>query len=336
MVWLEPPVDYVKTPAAEAAEAAKEEEIDLEYTYCTEFILKSDPEALQEFRDELDKMGGSLLVVGENGVIKTHIHTNDPGLVLAAATKRGELTGLKIDNMREQSGFAEAGTAGQVTVETKPLGVVAVAAGAGIKKILRSLGVTEIVDGGQTMNPSTEDILKGIEKIPAEAVIVLPNNKNIILTARQTEKLTDKKVFVIPTTAITEAFSSMLLFDEEKDPATVAAAMTGAAGTVKTAEITLASRDSSADKQKIKKGDIIGIASGSLIAGGKTIGNAAAKLVERLVDEDSEIVSLITGQDMQGKEAQAIASQIAKKYPDLEVNVYDGGQPLYPLIIGVE
>lgn len=335
-VWLEPPVDYVKTPAAEAAEAAEEEETDLEYTYCTEFMLKSDAKALPAFKDELSKLGGSLLVVGENGVIKTHIHTNDPGKVLAAATLRGELSGLKIDNMREQSAAKGIKNKGRQAVEVKPLGVVAVAVGEGVKNILRSLGVIEIVDGGQTMNPSAEDILRAIERTPSHAVIVLPNNKNIILTARQAEKLTDKKVYVIPTKAVTEAFSSMLLFDENKEPAAVAAAMTGAAETVKTGEITMASRDSKADKQKIKKGDLIGIAGGSLIPGGKTVGETAIKLVARLIDENSEIVSLIKGRDLGEDEAEGIADKIGKDHPDLEVNIYDGGQPLYPLIIGVE
>ncbi len=332
-VWLEPPVDYVKTPAAEAFE---EEEIDLEYTYCTEFVVKGEDFDLDEFRAELDGLGGSLLVVGENGITKTHIHTNQPGNVLTAAAARGELTGFKIDNMREQSEAKAGGRAEESAAELKPLGVVAVASGEGIKKILRSLGVEAIVDGGQTMNPSTEDLVRAVEQLKADSVIVLPNNKNIILTARQAEKMTAKRVFVIPTKAVTEAFAGLLVYDENGDPETVAAAMTAASGAVKTAEITRASRDSDANKQKIKKGDIIGIASGNLVAGGKTIGETALKLLKDLVDKDSEIVSLISGEDFAENEAAAIASEIEKAYPDLEVHVYDGGQPLYPLIMGVE
>ncbi|MFA5867397.1 MAG: DAK2 domain-containing protein [Actinomycetota bacterium] len=332
-VWLEPPVDYVKTPAAAAFE---EEEIDLEYTYCTEFVVKSEDFNLNEFRAELDGLGGSLLVVGENGITKTHIHTNQPGRVLTAAAVRGELTGLKIDNMREQSEAKAAGREDESPVKQKPLGVVAVASGEGIKKILRSLGVEAVVDGGQTMNPSTEDLVRAVEQLRADSVIILPNNKNIILTARQAEKLTDKRVFVIPTKAVTEAFAGLLQYDENRDPETVAAAMTGAAAAVKTAEITWASRDSNANKQKIKKGDIIGIASGDLVAGGRTIGETALKLLKALIDKDSEIVSLIRGENFDEEAAAAVAAKIEKDYPDVEVHVYEGGQPLYPLIMGVE
>ncbi len=332
-VWLEPPVDYVKSPAAEAFE---EEEIDLEYTYCTEFVVKGDGFDLDEFRAELDGLGGSLLVVGENGITKTHIHTNKPGLVLTAASARGELSGLKIDNMREQSEAKAGGREDAVSVAPEPLGVVAVASGEGIKKILRSLGVEAIVDGGQTMNPSAEDLVRAVERLPAESVIILPNNKNIILTARQAEKLTTKRVFVIPTKAITEAFAGMLMYDGNRDPETIAAAMTGAAAAVKTAEITWASRDSITKKIKIKKGDIIGIASGDLIAGGKTIAATALKLLKKLVDKDSEIISLIKGKDLADDEAETLAAKLEAGYPDVEVNIYDGGQPLYPLIIGVE
>lgn len=332
-IWLEPPVDYMKAPAAEAAE---EEELDLEYTYCTEFVVEGDAFDLDEFRAELDRLGGSLLVVGENGITKTHIHTNEPGLVLGAATTRGELTGLKIDNMREQSEAKTVGRADGTSVKRKALGVVAVAVGDGIKNILRSLGVEEIIDGGQTMNPSAEDLVRAIERVPADNVIILPNNKNIILTARQAEKLTEKRVFVIPTKAVTEAFAGMLMYDEERDPETVAVAMTEAAGAVKTAEITRASRDSITKKLKIKKGDIIGLASGDLIAGGKTIAAITLKLLKEMIDKDSEIISLIKGMDLAGDEAAEIAAKVEKKYPDVEINVYDGGQPLYPLIIGVE
>ncbi len=341
--WMEAPVDYVKAPsnvAAVAVATRNAAETDLEYVYCTEFVLKGGNIKIKAFRDDLAKLGGSLLVVGENGVVKTHIHTNEPGLVLAAATARGELTDLKIDNMQEQN---ITKTQGEMTVEistpaagNKPLGVVAVAVGDGIKKILKSLGVDEIVDGGQTMNPSAEDIVKGIERVKADAVIVLPNNKNIILTAHQAEKLTSKRVFVVPTTAITEAFAGMLMFVEDKDPAEITTAMSEAAGTVKTAEITRASRDSNVNKKKIKKGDIIGLAGGNLIAGGKTVGETALTLVKNLMDKDSEIITLIRGKDMPDKEAADLVTKIEAAYPDVEVNVYDGSQPLYPLIIGVE
>lgn len=238
--------------------------------------------------------------------------------------------------MREQSEAKANDREVTSSVAQEPLGVVAVVSGEGIKKILRSLGVEAIVDGGQTMNPSAEDLVRAVDRIPAESVIILPNNKNIILTARQAEKLTKKRVFVIPTKAVTEAFAGMLMYDANRDPETVAAAMTEAAATVKTAEITWASRDSVSKKLKIKKGDIIGIASGDLIAGGKTVAATALKLLKELIDKDSEIISLIKGKDFSDGEAAALAAKLEAKYRDIEVNVYDGGQPLYPLIIGVE
>ena len=337
-VWLEPPLDYVETPAERLADAADaEEELDLEYTYCTEFMLKGEHVDMPSFRDEIARLGGSLLVVGDNGVVKTHIHTNDPGLVLAAATSRGELTGLKIDNMREQSRQrSEKQPSTASGAPPKPLGVIAVAVGKGNKQILRSLGTTAIVDGGQTMNPAAAEIVEAVENLNAESAIILPNNKNIILTAKQAAELTDKPLFVVPTTAVTEAFTALLSLDENRPLAEVGEAMTKAISGVKTGEVTWASRDLTVNKKKIKRGDVIGIASGSLIASGKTVNETAMKLIKAMMDKDSEVVTLIRGVDMPEAEAAVLAGNVEAAYPDAEVHVYDGGQPLYPLIIGVE
>lgn len=336
--WLEAPVDYAKTTApVTLMPEFTDEAIDLEYTYCTEFFLKGKDLDAGEFRDAIQTLGGSLMVVGDSGVIKTHIHTNDPGLVLAAATARGELSGLKIDNMREQT----AETTGKKVLasaqaEHKAVGVVAVAVGDGIKDILRSLGVVSIVDGGQTMNPSTEDIIKAVNTAPADAVIILPNNKNIILTAKQAATLTGKRVYVVPTTSVPEAFSALIAYAEDKSLNENGQAMDAAAAMVKTGEVTTASRDSKVNKKKITKGDVIGIASGSLIAGSGTVSETAIKLLKAMVDQDTEVITLIKGAGLDEREMPKLMGAIRKKFPEVETNVYEGGQPLYPLIIGVE
>ncbi len=338
--WVERPVEFAVSPADFMAGVVSDEpEIDLEYTYCTEFFLKGQQNIdTGEFRDEIAPLGGSLMVVGDGSIIKTHIHTNDPGAVLAAATARGELSGLKIDNMREQTAenvdkqLAAAATA----AEHKALGVVAIAVGNGIKDILRSLGVVSIVDGGQTMNPSTEDIVKAVEAAPADSLIILPNNKNIILTAKQAATLTDKQVYVVPTTSAPEAFSALIAYDDSKSLNENGQAMDAAAALVTTGEVTTASRDSKVNKKKVTKGDIIGIASGSLIAGGGTVAETALKLIKAMANEDTEVITLIKGADLDEAELPKLIEKLAKKFPEADTNVYEGGQPLYPLIIGVE
>lgn len=340
--WVDQPEEFTVSPADFMAGVVSDEpETDLEYTYCTEFFLKGHKIKANKFRDEIAPLGGSLMVVGDGSVIKTHIHTNDPGKVLAAATARGELSDLKIDNMREQTAARarsqeKAKARQNVQVERKAIGVVAVAVGEGIKQILESLGVIAIVDGGQTMNPSAEDIAKAVADAPADTVVVLPNNKNIILTAKQAAELSDKPIYVVPTTSVPEAFSALLSYDETKPLEEVGAAMTQAATEVKTGEVTIASRDSSVNKRKIKKGDVIGIASGSLVAGGGTVAKTAMKLIGVMIGPDSEVISLIKGQGLNPAQLGKLEADIAADYPDAEVNVYDGGQPLYPLIIGVE
>jgi hypothetical protein len=329
--WLEPPT----APAQDLKAATEEPEIDLEYTYCTEFFLKKTDVTPTAFRSEIEHLGGSLMVVGDDDVIKTHIHTNDPGLVLAAATAKGEISGLKIDNMREQTATKAAGEAAEKT-EQKPLAIVAVAVGAGTKDILSSLGVSVIVDGGQTMNPSAEDIVKAVEAAPGDSVLILPNNKNIILTAKQVAALTDKPIYVVPTRAVTEAFSALLQFDETAALEANGAAMERAAQSVLTGEVTMASRDSKVNKKKIKKGEVIGIARGDLITSGGTISATVLKLVKKMMNKDKEVITLLRGADMPHQDVEELRQKIAEKYPDAEINVYYGGQPLYPLIIGIE
>jgi uncharacterized protein len=336
--WVERPVEFAVSPADfMAGTVSSEPEVDLEYTYCTEFFLKGQNIDAGQFRDQIAPLGGSLMVVADGPLVKTHIHTNDPGAVLSAATTRGELSGLKIDNMREQTA-ANAGkqTAPAAAAERKAVGVVAIAVGDGIKDILRSLGVVLIVDGGQTMNPSTEDIVKAVEAAPADSVIILPNNKNIILTAKQAATLTDKQVYVVPTTSAPQAFSALIAYDESKSLNENGPAMDAAAALVKTGEVTTASRDSKVNKKKVTKGDIIGVASGSLIAGGGTVAETALKLIKAMADEDTEVITLIKGADLDAAEIPKLVEKLAKKFPEADTNVYEGGQPLYPLIIGVE
>ncbi len=336
--WVERPVEFAVSPADFMAGVVSDErEIDLEYTYCTEFFLKGQNIDTIEFREEIAPLGGSLMVVGDGLIVKTHIHTNDPGAVLAAATARGELSGLKIDNMREQTAeTADKMITAAAALEHKAVGVVAIAVGNGIKDILRSLGVATIVDGGQTMNPSTEDIVKAVEAAPADSVIVLPNNKNIILTAKQAATLTDKRVYVVPTRSAPEAFSALIAYDDSKSLNENGQAMDAAAALVTTGEITTASRDSKVNKKKVTKGDIIGIASGSLIAGGGTVAETAIKLIKAMANQDTEVITLIKGAGLDEAELPKLLEKLEKKFPLADTNVYEGGQPLYPLIIGIE
>lgn len=340
-------VEAKTVSAAGAPEVFEDQEIDLTYLYCTEFLLKSGTLDIERFKKSIRSYGDSMLVVGGEGTYRTHIHTNEPGKVLALATKQGELSQIKINNMREQSEERAAKLVARSDARqrdeaisgkkaTKEIAVVAVAAGEGIKQILRSLGVAAIVNGGQTMNPSAADIAEKIESARAGRVIVLPNNKNIILTAEQASSLTKKDVSVVPTRSIPEAFAALLAYDPEKAVKENREAMAKALKTVKTGEITRASRDSKARVGEIKKGDVIGILNHEIVVRGKQVFTAGEKLIKAMLDEDSEVLTIITGDGLKPDQILKFGEKLKKDYPDLEVDIHDGGQPLYPLIVGVE
>jgi len=305
---------------------------DQEYLYCTEFLLFGhdlDRDAIEDF---MASIGGSQLVVGSADELKIHVHTDDPSRAMEHALALGEVAEVHIHNMRRQT---EERAQGLRAEASKPLGFVAVAAGQGLADILKSLGVDQIVSGGQTMNPSTAELLAAIDLVPARAVIVLPNNRNIVLAANQTIGIATKPVAVIPTSSVPQAFAALLAVDPSASIEENVAAMTEAADAVRTGEITTAIKDSKGKAGAIKAGQIIGIVDHEI----EVIGDDVAEVAGRLLDviaEDGEAVTLLAGEDLDDTALEAIAAAIAAAHPDLEIETHRGGQPLYPLIMSIE
>jgi len=311
-----------------------EEEISLEYKYCTEFLLKGNNIDTENLQSKLESLGNSVMVVGPPDLKRIHVHSNTPGKVLEIATGVGSLSRVRINNMEEQA--EERARMLAFAGPKKNIGIVAVASGEGIKKILASLGVEKIVDGGQGMNPSTAEILEAVDEIPADEVLILPNNKNIVLAAQSAIKESKKKALVIPTSSFLEAFSALLAYDPEKSLSDNAVEMEDACSNVKTGEITLAVRDSKSKAKIIKKGDYIGLFDHEIKVAGKSLKKAAQELIDLMLDEDDETITLLSGYDVSINEANEVMTAIAEGHPDLEVELHAGGQPLYHLLIGIE
>jgi DAK2 domain fusion protein YloV len=311
---------------------------DQEYLYCTEFLVFGQDLDRESVEERLAAAGGSELVVGDSEALKIHVHTDDPASVLAYATGLGEVAEVHVNNMRRQTAARaqelRAGTKpGGAPV--KPLGFVAVAAGQGLADILISLGVDCVVSGGQTMNPSTAELLAAVEAVPAESVVILPDNRNIILAAQATAGVATKPVGVVPTTSVPEAFSALLAFDPAATLDANVESMTRAASGVRTGEVTTAVRKSKGKAGRIKAGQVIGIADHEIEA----VGNDVAEVAERLLDViagDGETLTLLAGEDMTDEQLQALAARLAERHPELEMETHRGGQPLYPLIMAVE
>ncbi|HEY5549309.1 MAG TPA: DAK2 domain-containing protein [Coriobacteriia bacterium] len=307
---------------------------DDEYLYCTEFLLFGQGLDREAIEDHMVSIGGSQLVVGSPEELKIHVHTDDPSQALGFALKLGEVAEVHIHNMRRQTEARSAELRAQAA-STKPLGFVAVAAGSGLADILRSLGVDEIVSGGQTMNPSTAELLEAIERVPAQSVMVFPNNRNIILAANQTIGIAGKPVAVVPTTSVPQAFSALLAADPDVSLEENLAAMTQAADAVRTGEITTAIKDSKGKAGKIKAGQIIGIVDHEIEVIGSDIADVALRLLD-LITEDGETVTLLGGADIDDVTLERIAADMSQAHPDLEIETHRGEQPLYPLIMAVE
>jgi DAK2 domain fusion protein YloV len=309
---------------------------DDEYLYCTEFLLFGDgidPKVVQDF---VAAQGGSELVVGGEGSYKVHVHTDDPAAVLAYVTGLGEVADVHVNNMRRQTAERAAGLrAESAAVGQKELGFVAVAAGDGLVEILRSLGVDAVVSGGQTMNPSTAELLEAIEGVPAKAVIVLPNNRNIIMAAQQTVGLASKPVGVVPTTSVPESFAAMLSADTDAALGDNVAAMSEAAGAVRTGEITTAVKDSKGKVGAIKAGQIIGISDHEIEAVGTDLAAVSEALLDAIAD-GGEMLTLLAGKDLSDEDLASIAERLGAAHPELEIETHRGEQPLYPLIMSVE
>lgn len=331
-----------KSPASIVAEADGE----ITFGYCTEFIVDKKPDAADpmKLRAYLESIGDSVVCVDDDDIIKVHVHTNDPGNAIQAGLKFGQLVNIKIDNMRvqHQSKVVEAEKtqkAGYTPVEPeKPFGFVAVAAGAGLRELFTDLGADQVVSGGQTMNPSTDDILRAIELTPAETVFVLPNNKNIIMAAEQAVKLADRNVCVLQTRTVPQGISAMLAFDPEQSYSDNRVAMTKQFDQVQTGLITFAARDSEFDGHSIKKGEILALDNGKLDFTDRDLTKALMRLVKHLIKKrEASFITLIYGSDVTDEQAERARDAVAEKYgADFEVNLINGGQPVYYYMISVE
>jgi len=314
----------------------------IEFQYCTEFIVKGANLPLEDMRSHLARYGDSLLVVGEGDIAKVHVHSNHPGQVLEYCLKFGSLHHVKINNMVEQSeerkqSLQESHGEREVpSGETKPFGIVAVGVGEGLKKILASLGVDEIVEGGQTLNPSTEDLVKAINRVPAPKVLVLPNNKNIILAAQQAKELVGKEFFLVPSRSIPQGIAALVTVDPEKPAEDNHRRMMQVVEQVHTGEVTYAVRDSSYDGRDIRQGDILGLADDEIVVVGGDIPRVTADLLAAMVKEEHEIVTIYYGQETDGGSAEQLVTELKEKFPRLEFELHEGGQPLYYYAFSIE
>ena len=329
--------------AEEGKEAANFDDFDTEditFAYCTEFIISrendKDPEALRAFLSEL---GDSLVLVDDEEIIKVHVHTNDPGSALHEAMGYGSFLTVKIENMRQQHTekvMTENEKAPKIAAPEKALGVVSVCAGAGLADVFQNLGVDGIISGGQTMNPSTQDILEAVNKVPAETVIVLPNNKNIIMAAEQVDALTPKNVIVIPSKTVPQGITAMLSFNPDGEIQENVDALTEALGTVDTMQITYAARNSDFDGYDIHEGDYLAIYEKSLFGTSRDIKVLLKALAQKINEDGKEFVTIYYGADIKEKHAQKAADLFQEICPNADVNLLSGGQPVYYYLISAE
>ena len=347
-------LDEVSAPSGINKDDIPMEEADIKFGYCTEFIINLDKpmsdETEKSFKEFLESIGDSIVLVADDEIVKVHVHTNQPGEAFTRALTYGSLSRMKIDNMREEhherliknvEKLAEQQKAEEEKKKTdepkKKYGFIAVSVGEGLDEIFKGLNVDYIISGGQTMNPSTEDILNAVEKVNAETIFVLPNNKNIILAANQAESLVeDKNVIVIPSKTIPQGISAMIGFVEDNSAEDNKEAMTDSMSYVKTGEITYAVRDTVIDDKEIREGNIMGIGDEGILSVGDDITATTVDMIKKMQDEDSEIVSIYYGEGVTEDEAQTLASKLSEELPDLEVEVYSGGQPVYYYIASVE
>ena len=322
---------------------AQREEISVEaihqelspYRYCTTFVIEGDRLDSERIEQELEQLGDSLLVVGDPEALKVHVHTDEPGRALAVGTRAGVIDRVEIANMHEQTAQREQRLLEVVQdVQPSATGVVAVVAGDGNRRLFESLGATKIVEGGQTMNPSTAELVEAIETTSAAEVVLLPNNSNVILSAEQAARLTDKPVTVVPTDSLPAGLAAMVAFDAERSAADNAAAMNEVVEGVRTGEVTIASRDVEMNGLSVRKGAWLGLADGAAVAGGPDFDDVAAAVAERLLEEPRDVMTLLTGADE--PELDDLLRRIQDAHPQLELDVQAGGQPHYPLLLSAE
>ncbi|MGI6586687.1 MAG: DAK2 domain-containing protein [Gracilibacteraceae bacterium] len=328
---------------SEAEERPVFREEKIEFGYCTEFFIKGRELRPEKFREEIMPMGDSLLVVGDEKLLKVHIHTNNPGGVLELAITHGELSKIKIDNMREQHNellFRDGNKSSEAAEEApKPLekyGTIAVAMGEGISDIFRDLGANEIIEGGQTMNPSTEDILNSVNKINAETVYIFPNNSNIILAANQAKSMADKNVIVAATKSIPQGISALMALNHDKSIEENNMKIDKAIASVKSGLVTYAVRNSSYDGIDIEEGNVLGMVEGKISGVGDDILEVSRKVLDEMIDGDSSLISIYYGSNVTEEEALKLKEEIEELYSDCEIELHFGGQPLYYYILSVE
>lgn len=337
--------DNTQTPVVDFSALTSVDNSEITFGYCTEFfvIQKNVPdETVNELKTYLTSIGDSLVVVADEEMIKVHVHTDHPGKAIEKALTIGALNGLKIDNMRIQhtNKIDFTATKKEAVIEAaekKGTGFISISMGSGLSEIFKNLGVDEIIEGGQTMNPSTEDILNAIDKVNAENIIVLPNNKNIILAAEQAAKLTShKNIFVLPSTTVPEGIAAMINYDATADVDTCFEIMKESIGLVKTCSVTYAVRDTSFGEIKIAQGDILGMLGGQIQVVAKHIADGTKELVAKAIGDDSEVISVYYGADVNKEDAEKMVDYLKEAYPHCEVELHLGNQPLYYYIISVE
>lgn len=334
-----------------------EDTADIKFGYCTEFIILTEKEFTEdderEFKKFLSSIGDSIVCVADDDVVKIHVHTNDPGLAIQKALTYGQLSKMKIDNMREehqeklirdaeklaeQQANEEAAHEEKKPAEPrKAMGFIAVSIGAGMNEIFKELGADYIIEGGQTMNPSTEDMLNAIDRVNADTVFILPNNKNIVLAANQAKSLVEEKeIIVIPTKTVPQGITAIINFMPDADAKTNEEAMLEEIKNVKTGQVTYAVRDTHIDDKEIHEGDIMGIGDSGILAVGKDLEETTKELIANLVDEDSELISIYYGEEVSEEDAEKFTEEITELYPDVDVDIRFGGQPIYYYVLAVE
>lgn len=332
-------VEPIKSGSAVAN--AEIDTANIRYQYCTEFIIqKSSPERqATQFQAAIRSKGDCMLVIDDEEIVKVHIHTNHPGFIMEQAVKLGELINIKVDNMKYQHNEKIRAEEEEETAPAEPskkYGVVAVSVGDGIAGVFESVNVDRIVEGGQTMNPSTQDLLDAVSKVNAENVFILPNNKNIILAAEQVDELSDKNVIVIPTKNMPQGISAMLAFDEEADVETNTESMSEMMSAVKCGQVTFAARDSEVGGFDIHEGDVMGMIGSDITNIGSDINDVSFELADKMIDDDTALATIYYGADTDEEAANALADRISEKYGDIDVSVVNGGQPVYYYMIAVE
>lgn len=346
-------IDYTIEGASTASSVVKisaQTEAEIKFGYCTEFIIVlnrplSDKEEL-EYKSYLESIGDSIVVVADDEIVKTHVHTNDPGLAIQKALTHGSLSRIKIDNMREEHQeklIKDAEKIAAQEAEAKPeepkkdMGFIAVSIGEGMNEIFKGLGVDYIIEGGQTMNPSTEDILNAIDHVNADHIFILPNNKNIILAANQAASLVeDKDIIVIPTKTVPQGITALVNFIPDFSAEENKETMTAELANVKTGQVTYAVRDTEIDGKTIKQDDYMGIGDSGILSVGQDLKETTLEMLDEMIDEDSAIVSIYYGSDSSMENAEELSACIEEKYPDVEIEINDGGQPIYYYVISVE